>query len=152
MKRIICFSLLAIAIAACTVACEKHKRAAFEASLSERSPTAQSPLAARLDAAKQIASDNARDDALRVVALDAAKANDTQTATQALQAIGSVNVNEKTAEEIALLFARAGMPAKAREMAQRIGSTEVRDRTLSAIAKGEHAPTPPQPPPSPAPR
>jgi hypothetical protein len=150
MKRIVFFSFLAAA--ALTAGCQKHKPIALSTSNSEISPSAQSPLAARLDAAKQIGSDDARDDALRVVALDAAKANDAQTATQALQAIGSVNVNEKTAEEIALLFAKAGMPGRAREIAQRIGSNDARDRTLSAIAKGEQAATPTQTAPSPKPQ
>jgi hypothetical protein len=93
-------------------------------------------LAERLNAATQISSLSARDDALARVAVDAAKAKQTTVTKAAVQGIGTVSIKDRIAEECALALTKAGETAAARETAAFISSLTVRDRTLGAIAKG----------------
>ena len=135
-------------LAALHAGCEKRTSATRDSSTTTATAVEASPLAPRLEAAMQIASNDARDAALRKIALDAAKANDAAITKAVVGRILGDSLRERTAEEAALIFAQAGMHRTAKELAQLIASNDARDRTLSAIAKGEpspEAPAKPQP-------
>ena len=133
-------------LAALHAGCEKRTSAPRDPSTTTAASVEASPLAARLEAAMQIASNDARDDALRKIALDAAKAKDAAITKVGVGRILGDSRRERTAEETALIFAQAGMHRTAKELAQLIASNDARDRTLSAIAKGESSPDAPAKP------
>jgi hypothetical protein len=91
----------------------------------------------KLLAAMQISTMSTRDEALREVALDAAKVQSTDIAKQAVEKISTMSIKDETAEACALSLARAGQAGPARELADLISTSSIRDRTLSAIATGK---------------
>ena len=129
------YLLLLVTTAAIFAACNRqpsNQSTGSEAS----SRTNAGSLEERLNAATQISSLSARDDALGRVAVDAAKAKQPTVTKAAVQQISTVSIKDRIAEECALALTKAGETAAARETAAFISSLTVRDRTLGAIAKG----------------
>lgn len=92
---------------------------------------------ARLQAAQEIASLSARDEAFSKVALDAAGAGNTATVIQAVQGIASLSERDRAAAAAALALTKSGQAAGGVEVAKLIASLNLRDDTLKRLAKGE---------------
>ncbi len=92
-------------------------------------------LDSQLQAAVALQNPQARDDAIAVVAKDAANVGDVHWATQALKAISDWEVRDDTAMMVAARLARGGKAAAAEEIASQIASSVVREETLKFIGK-----------------
>jgi hypothetical protein len=101
-------------------------------------PTSAPAIAARLDAARQIAGVAERDDALGKVAADAAAQGDVDVASRSLEAMSDVTAHDEAAAKCARTLAKAGNPAGATEIAKAIRGVTRRDATLAEIAKEPH--------------
>lgn len=97
----------------------------------------QMNLQGRLDAALGISSITEKDDALKAVASDAARAGDGQVATRALDAMTLVTAKDDAAYDVAVELARKGKGSEATQAANMISSVTRKDEALSKIAKGQ---------------
>lgn len=91
----------------------------------------------RIQAAQEIASLTARDEAFSKIAQDAAGAGSTATVIKAVQEIASLSQRDQTAAAAALALAKSGQAAGSVEVAKLIASLSLRDDTLKRLAKGE---------------
>jgi tRNA A-37 threonylcarbamoyl transferase component Bud32 len=97
-------------------------------------------LEARISAARTIATDSTRNDALRAIAINAAGNGDALSSKAAIEAMTFVDLKDDTAATCAKTLARTDVAA-ATGIAKLIASNELHDATLGAIAQGA-APTP----------
>jgi hypothetical protein len=100
------------------------------------------PRNARLNAALAIAGTEAREAALRQLALDSTASHNGKLTKEVLEHITAVERKDTTAQMCALDLARQGDVAGAQSVAQLISSEERRDRTLAMIAQTQGRPTP----------
>jgi hypothetical protein len=100
----------------------------------------------RMKAALAMTTLNARDEALRSIALDASQSGDAEASRKAVTAMMQLDVRNRTASECALKLAGAGNLEEARGMAELILDLQLRDETLGKIAAGKDAPTGNAPP------
>ena len=103
----------------------------------EKQSAADSPLHARLEAAKAISEPNTRNESLGQVALDAANAKDIPTVTKALESISEPNRMNNIAATCALTLSKMTEPKSATAIAQLITDVNLRNSTLQTIAKGQ---------------
>jgi hypothetical protein len=89
----------------------------------------------QLQAAKELANPVERDDAIALVAQDAANVGDVHWATQALNAINNWEVRDDAALAVAVRLSKGGKGEAAEEVARSIASSVVRDETLKFISK-----------------
>ena len=97
----------------------------------KRAPSLDSKLAE----AKTLPTPHERDDAIALVALDAANLGDVHWAKQALQSISEWETRDDAALAVAVRLSKGGKAEAAEEVAQSIASSVVRDETLKFIAK-----------------
>ena len=96
---------------------------------------ARDDFAARLDAAATISGNNDRDDALGMVARDAAKAGQAEIAKRAIGHMVGNSTRDETAHDAALVLAKAGNRKAAIDIAKSITGNSTRDETLSELAR-----------------
>jgi hypothetical protein len=89
----------------------------------------------QLEAAKTLPVAHERDDAIALVARDAANVGDVHWAKLALQAISEWEIRDDAALAVAVRLSRGGRPEAADEVARSIASSVVRDETLKFISK-----------------
>jgi hypothetical protein len=89
----------------------------------------------QLQAAAGIQNARDRDDAIALVAKDAAHVGDVHWATQALKAISDWEVRDDAALAVAVRLSKGGKEAAAQEIAGSIASSVVREETLKFIGK-----------------
>jgi hypothetical protein len=89
----------------------------------------------RLVAATAIGHSDARDSALSLVAVDAAKVGDVELVNNALREMGDFNQRCEAARESALQLAKHGRKMQAIDIAKDIGNGDMRDQTLSELAQ-----------------
>jgi predicted Zn-dependent protease len=90
----------------------------------------------RLDAAMAMTDLNKRDDALKVIAQDAASAGDPEFVQQALQKFMNLNLKDEAAAAAALKLAANGQNEAAVEVAKTMVDLNKRDQVLQKVAKG----------------
>ncbi len=120
----IAFALLALA------GCSQNTVEPF-AHPNRRGPSLDS----QLQAAAALANPRERDDAIALVARDAANVGDVHWATQALKAISDWEVRDDAALAVAVRLAKGGKEVAAQEIASSIASSVVREETLKFIGK-----------------
>ena len=101
----------------------------------EHSEQADSDLGARLGAARSISSFSKRDNALSVIAIDAAQRCNVYYAVKALSQMSSFTRRDSTAEKCADLFLEQHMIDEAKAVAGQVSSFSTKDRILSKIAQ-----------------
>jgi len=95
-------------------------------------------LHARLDACLTMTNLNARDEALKAVALDAAEIGEGEVVKGALGRFTSLNLKDEAASACALKLSAAGQDQAAVDVAKMMMSLDKRDDVLKKIAKGQH--------------
>jgi hypothetical protein len=113
-----------------TCGCSKSDFQPF-AQPDRRGPTFDS----QLQAAAAIPNPRDREDAIALIAQDAANVGDVHWATQALNAINNWEVRDDAALAVAVRLSKGGKGDAAEEVARSIASSIVRDETLKFIAK-----------------
>ena len=93
-------------------------------------------LATRLEAARAMTFMNERDEALGVVARDAARAGDVEVTKSALKSITFMNARDDATAECAYALSEAGQPAAAVEVARTMTFMHKRDQVLKKLAVG----------------
>ena len=92
-------------------------------------------LDSQLSAAQALHNPHDRDDAIALIAIDAANLGDVHWAKQALQAISEWEVRDDAALAVAVRLSKGGKGEAAQEVAKSIASSVVRDETLKFITK-----------------
>lgn len=92
-------------------------------------------LDARIDAAKSITSFSDKDEALSVIAVDAAQQCDVHHAVKALSLMTSFSDRDAAAEKCADIFLAQHLIPEARKVANQMTSFSDKDRVLSKIAQ-----------------
>jgi hypothetical protein len=105
------------------------------AQLDRRGPTLDS----QLTAAAAIPNPRDRDDAIALIAQQAANVGDVHWATQSLKAISNWEVRDDAALAVAVRLSKGGKGEAAEEIARSIASSIVRDETLKFITKPKKA-------------
>ncbi len=108
-----------------------------EGSTKPESQRAAGPFGPRFDAAMQIASQSARDEAISAVATDAGLAGDGEMVIRAVRNIAATSLRDATASKAALNLAKAGQREVANAVTMSIMGSELRDDTLKRLAKDE---------------
>ncbi len=117
-----------------TCGCSKSDSQPF-AQPDRRGPTLDS----QLTAATAIPNPRDRDDAIALIAQEAANVGDVHWATQALKAINNWEVRDDAALAVAVRLSKGGKGEAAEEIARSIASSVVRDETLKFITKPKKA-------------
>ena len=99
--------------------------------------SAKASLSSRYEAAKAITNTAQKDQALSVVAGDAAKEGDATVVKQCVQSITASAVKDSAAFTGAVALAKAGKGQEATEVAQMITNSARKDEALARIAKGD---------------
>lgn len=131
MRQLIIGTAVAVALLTC-VGCGKSQFEPF----TPANKRGQS-LDSQLSAAQSLHNPRERDDAIALVALDAANFGDVHWAKQALQAISEWEVRDDAALAVAVRLSRGGKGEAAVEVAKSIASSVVRDETLKFITKAK---------------
>jgi hypothetical protein len=101
----------------------------------EYSDQPDSDLKARLGAARSISSFSKKDNALSVIAIDAAQLCDIYYTVKAISLMSSFTRRDSTAEKCADLFLEQHMIEEAKAVAGQVSSFSTKDRILSKIAQ-----------------
>jgi hypothetical protein len=123
------YFLASLAFFTCTFFGCAHRDAAPSRALAQ-----SGDFEARLNAAREIADVELREEAFRSIASDAARAGDDKVATRALQQMRYVDRKDECASKCALWLAKAGQSAAALEVARSIRSGPLRDEVFQALA------------------
>jgi hypothetical protein len=115
----------------------RGKDAAVAAADHNSQRPAQPSFTTRFEAASQLTSDNAQQEAFAKLALDAAKGGDVEMAKKSLGRITSDNVREDITYKFVLIFGKAGDSEKALAFAKTLTSDNQRQDALAKIANGD---------------
>jgi len=92
-------------------------------------------LSARLEAAGEITGATARDQALAIIATDAAKAGEVQLVQKSIEKMWKTAARDLAIQRAAMLLAKRGLRKQAVDLAKEIYSSTQRDQTLSELAQ-----------------
>ena len=119
----------------CSVRVESPPSRRHHPPVHEHPGEVESDFDARIAAARTIGNFVTRDEALSVIAVDAAHESDVFHAVKALSMISSFVRKDSTAEKCADVFLEMYMHEGARKVASQVSSFVTRDRILSKIAQ-----------------